>query len=296
MGPGTALAFLFKEIRKFVIFETNDIKKMATYHKLLCTKLITVLALGFLLNLPSYSIAAQVSSASEIRYLSRLIDQYGKHTIIDRILKLRNGKITVEIEGIFKDSIGRPQYSYITAKSLLKDIRSMGLSIAQFGRMVMEAMKEKQLRSSIEADYKQEAELQAKAYSLANAEREQRRTARRRNFLAKYGGEGNGKRTSDANTNGEGKNSKRKASPKTAVLKAGQIATVSESYLDEAYQHLAVDDLQALTELMEAGVVLLLQQGVKVYVLDRKIWRGRVKIRIEGTKTELWTALASIQP
>jgi hypothetical protein len=58
-----------------------------------------------------------------VRYLSKLIDEYGKNAIIEWILKVRNGKITVEIEGDFNDSTGQPQHSYITSRSLLNDIK-----------------------------------------------------------------------------------------------------------------------------------------------------------------------------
>ncbi len=79
------------------------------------------------------------------------------------------------------------------------------------------------------------------------------------------------------------------------MLKAGQIAAVSEEYLDEAYRYIADDDVQSLQVLLEAGDVFLIEQGVRVFVLDSKILRGRVKIRVEGTAIDLWTAIASIE-
>jgi len=103
--------------------------KMPPYHKSLCTNLLVVFLLGFLLSLPSYSLSAELRSPSEMRYISKLIDAYGKHAIIDWILKLRNGQITVEIDGAFKDSSGQPQPSYITPRSLLNDIQKAGLSV-----------------------------------------------------------------------------------------------------------------------------------------------------------------------
>lgn len=269
---------------------------MALNQKFLCTKILAIFALGFLLIFPVHSISAEVYSGSEMRRLSRLIDQYGKHAIIDRVLKLRNGKITVEIEGLFKDAIGRPHYSYITPKSLLKDIHSAGLSVRQFAKMVLESVREKQQQERIAAEKKREAELQAKADSAAEAERERNRAARRRAFLEQYGDNGNSNRSSDANTNSQRKSSKRDSGPKTAVLKSGQIAAVSEAYLDQAYRFIEDDDPEALQGLMDAGNVFLMQQGIRVYVLDSKISRGRVKIRIEGTNIDLWAALASIQP
>jgi hypothetical protein len=224
-----------------------------------------------------------------VRYLSKLIDEYGKNAIINWILKVRNGRITVEIDGDFKDSIGQPQHSYITSRSLLNDIKTAGLSIAQFATELVEVERKKQRQARNETDKKLEVELQAKADSAAKAGKEQRRAARRRAFFDKYGDGGNSKRSSDANT-------KRDSGPKTAVLKAGQIAAVSEEYLDEAYRYLADDDPKALQVLLNAGNVFLMQQGIRVYVLDTKIGRGRVKIRIEDTTIDLWAALASIQP
>ncbi len=268
---------------------------MAPHHKFLFTNFLAFLALGFFLNLPSYSLLAEVSSPSEMRYLSRLIDQYGKHTVIDRILKLRNGQITVEIEGVFKDSTGRPQYSYITAKSLLKDIHSAGLSVAQFARVVLEAVREKQRQAKIETEKMHEAELRARARFNARAERERRRAARRRDFFEKYGDEGKKDGSSNTNTFRVSKNSTASSDPRWAVLKAGQIAAVSEEYLDEAYRYIADDDVQSLQVLLEAGDVFLIEQGVRVFVLDSKILRGRVKIRVEGTAIDLWTAIASIE-
>ena len=267
------------------------------YHKILCTNLLVVVfLLGFLLSLPSYSLSAEPHSRSEVRYISKLIDEYGKNAIIDWILKVRNGLITVEIEGAFKDSAGQPQHSYITPRSLLKDIKTAGLSIAQFATELVEVERKKQRQARIEADKMLDAELQAKADLAAKAEKEQRRAARRRAFFDQYGDKGNGNDSSDSNTYRVSKNTKRNSGPITAVLKAGQIAAVSEAYLDEAYRYLADDDPKALQVLLDAGNVYLMQQGIRVYVLDTKIVRGRVKIRLEGTTIDLWAALASIQP
>ena len=267
------------------------------YHKILCTNLLVVVfLLGFLLSLPSYSLSAEPHSRSEVRYISKLIDEYGKNAIIDWILKVRNGLITVEIEGAFKDSAGQPQHSYITPRSLLKDIKTAGLSIAQFATELVEVERKKQRQARIEADKMLDAELQAKADLAATAEKEQRRAARRRAFFDQYGDKGNGNDSSDSNTYRVSKNTKRNSSPITAVLKAGQIAAVSEAYRDEAYRYLADDDPKALQVLLDAGNVYLMQQGIRVYVLDTKIVRGRVKIRLEGTTIDLWAALASIQP
>jgi hypothetical protein len=230
-----------------------------------------------------------------VRYLSKLIDEYGKNAIIDWILKVRNGQITVEIEGDFKDSTGQPQHSYITSQSLLNDIQTAGLSIAQFATELVAAEREKQLQARTEADKKLEAELQLKADSAAKAEKEQRQAARRHAFLDKYGDKGNGNDSSDSDTYRASKKTKGSSDSKWAVLKAGQIAAVSEEYLNEAFRYLEKDDPKALQVLLDAGNVFLMRQGIRVYVLDTKIGRGRVKIRVEGTKIELWTALASIE-
>ena len=277
-------------------YQRNYSPKMPPYHQILRTNLLVLFVLGFLLSLPSYSLCAEPHLQSEVRYLSKLIDAYGKHAIIDWILQLRNGQITVEIDGAFKDSTGQPQHSYITPRSLLHDIQKAGLSIAQFATELVEVERAKQRQARIEADKKLEAELQVEADLVARAEKERRRAARRRAFLDKYGDEGNSNRSSDSNTYRERKNSKRNYGPKTAVLKAGQIAAVSEAYLDEAYRYLADDDPDALQDLLDAGAVFIMVRGVRVHVLDRKIWRGRVKIRVVGTTIDLWAALASIQP
>ncbi len=277
-------------------YQRSYCPKMPPFHRILCTNLLVLFVLGFLLSLPSNSLSAELRSQSEVRYLSKLIDAYGKHAIIDWILKLRNGQITVEIDGAFKDSIGQPQSSYITPRSLLNDIQKAGLSMAQFATELVEVERAKQLQARIEADKELEAELQVEADLAARAEKERRRNARRRAFLDKYGDGGNSKSSSDANTNREKKNSKRNSDPKTVVLKAGQIAAVSEAYLDEAYRYLADEDSDALQDLLDAGAVFIMVRGVRVHVLHRKVWRGRVKIRVVGTTIDLWAALASIQP
>ncbi|NIO11764.1 MAG: hypothetical protein GTO40_28575 [Deltaproteobacteria bacterium] len=269
---------------------------MALNRRFLLTWYLIVFGLGVLLNLSGGTLYGEVFPSSEMRYLSKLIDQYGKHAIIDRILKLRNGKITVEINGTFRVSTGRPQYSYITPRSLLKDIQSVGLSVRQFAKLILEAVREKQQQAKIEAEQKRTAELRAKAELAARAEKERKRAARRRAFFEQYGEAGNGSGSSDSDTYRVSKNSKRNPVPKTAVLKAGQIAAISEAYLDEAYQYLADDDLNALQVLLDAGNVYLMRQGIRVYVLDTRVERGRVKIRLEGTTIDLWAALASIQP
>jgi len=110
-----------------------------------------------------------------------------------------------------------------------------------------------------------------------------------------FGDEGNTNRSFASNTRRERNRSKRNSDSKWAVLNAGQIAAVSDAYLDEAYGYLVDDDPDELQRLLDAGVVYMMVQGIRVYVLDTMIWRGRVKIRVEGTKIELWTALASIE-
>ena len=76
----------------------------------------------------------------------------------------------------------------------------MGLSIAQFGRVVLEAVKEKQLQSRIETQKLHQAELRARAKFNARAEKERRRAARRREFFEKYGDEGEKDGSSNTNT------------------------------------------------------------------------------------------------
>jgi hypothetical protein len=75
----------------------------------------------------------------------------------------------------------------------------------------------------------------------------------------------------------------------------GHAASVSEELLDEAISLSVANDHQALQKLLESNLVIILKKGLKVEVVDTKLFSGKVKIRPYGTDIELWTVIEAIK-
>jgi len=86
----------------------------------------------------------------------------------------------------------------------------------------------------------------------------------------------------------------RSSDPNTWVTKGSQIAAVSEAMVDKAYRYIVDNDLQALQVLLDTGLVIFMKEGLEVHIVDTKVWSGKVKIRVRGTTSELWTSTSSI--
>lgn len=81
----------------------------------------------------------------------------------------------------------------------------------------------------------------------------------------------------------------RKHDPNIWFAKENQLAAVSQGDLDSAIQYLAEDYMEAFHELEAARRVILLKEGFRVYIVKYDYSTGKVKIRLQGSKVELWT-------
>ena len=75
----------------------------------------------------------------------------------------------------------------------------------------------------------------------------------------------------------------------------GHAAAVSEKFLDKVVDLSVAKDYEALQKLLDSGLVIILKKGIKVDVVDTKLFSGKVKIRPFGTNTELWTVIEAIE-
>jgi len=75
----------------------------------------------------------------------------------------------------------------------------------------------------------------------------------------------------------------------------GHAAAVSEKLLDRVVDLSVAKDYEALQKLLDSGLVIILKKGIKVEVVDTKLFSGKVKIRPFGTNLELWTVIEAIE-
>ena len=80
----------------------------------------------------------------------------------------------------------------------------------------------------------------------------------------------------------------------TRTTNSGYLASTSEELLDKAIGYISVKDYAALQKLMDANLVFTLKGGLKVYIVDTKIFSGKVKIRPVGQTFEVWTLIEAV--
>jgi hypothetical protein len=78
------------------------------------------------------------------------------------------------------------------------------------------------------------------------------------------------------------------------TTKSGYLASVSEKLLDKAVDYAVAKDYAALQKLMDTNLVFMLKGGLKVYIVDTKIFSGKVKIRPAGETVEVWTLIEAV--
>lgn len=77
--------------------------------------------------------------------------------------------------------------------------------------------------------------------------------------------------------------------------KDGYIAATSEKYLDNAIRYSVDKDAVALQKLMDAGVVVSMKPGIKVFVVDTHVFGGKLEFRVAGHTEVFWTMLEAIK-
>ncbi len=87
---------------------------------------------------------------------------------------------------------------------------------------------------------------------------------------------------------------RRNRAPDVWITKGGEVAAVSEFLLEQATKYLADKDLAAFQRLEATQRVLLLKEGLKVYIVKYEYTTGKVKIRLLSSNMELWTFRKSL--
>lgn len=80
----------------------------------------------------------------------------------------------------------------------------------------------------------------------------------------------------------------------TRTTKSGYLASPSEQLLDKAIQYISVKDYVAVQKLLDTKMVIMLKGGLRVYVVDSKIFSGKIKIRPVGQTIEIWTVTEAV--
>lgn len=80
----------------------------------------------------------------------------------------------------------------------------------------------------------------------------------------------------------------------TRTTKSGYLASVSEKLLDKAIDYAVAKDHTALQKLMDTNLVFMLKSGLRIHIVDTKIFSGKVKIRPAGETVEVWTLIEAV--
>lgn len=81
----------------------------------------------------------------------------------------------------------------------------------------------------------------------------------------------------------------------TKITKGGYVASLYEKYLDKAIGYVSAGDKVAFQKIIDSKLVFILKAGVSVYVVDTKLFSGKIKIRPVGSTTEVWTVFEAVK-
>jgi hypothetical protein len=82
---------------------------------------------------------------------------------------------------------------------------------------------------------------------------------------------------------------------KTKVTVGGYIASPSEELLGKGISYATQKDSVAFGKLLSSGLVIELKDGAPVEIVETKIFSGKIKIRLRGSTTELWTVMEAVR-
>lgn len=69
--------------------------------------------------------------SQDVQIIERLFQQPGKNQVVEFIVHKRNGAITLSLKGSFRETYGRPNMEYISAQSVLKDLKKLDMSTTE---------------------------------------------------------------------------------------------------------------------------------------------------------------------
>lgn len=79
-----------------------------------------------------------------------------------------------------------------------------------------------------------------------------------------------------------------------AVTRGSYLASISKVWLDKALNYSNSGDYAALQKLLDAKMVFFLKSGLKVFIVDYKTYRDKIKIRAAGSTNEVWTSYNAV--
>lgn len=85
--------------------------------------------------------------------VQKLADTYGKYFVLGALKQYRDPNVTIEINGELRETIGEPDLSYVTPRSLLADIEKAGVTLEGFEKSlkIRQAMAKRQGGEPLEA-------------------------------------------------------------------------------------------------------------------------------------------------
>ena len=75
----------------------------------------------------------------------------------------------------------------------------------------------------------------------------------------------------------------------TCYTNEGYFAAISEEYLDDVVKYEIDKDYKAIQKLMDAGAIVIMKKGIKVYVVETHLFSGTIEFRLPGETSVLWT-------
>ena len=77
------------------------------------------------------------------------------------------------------------------------------------------------------------------------------------------------------------------------ITKGDDFAAITEDVYDRLMKLVEAKDRTAVDQLMKSGYVIVLKKGLEVQIMEHS-W-GKIRIRLKGTNTEVWTAIEAVK-
>ena len=77
------------------------------------------------------------------------------------------------------------------------------------------------------------------------------------------------------------------------ITNGNDFAAITEDVYDRLMKLVEAKDKVAVNQLMESGYVIILKKGLEVQIMEHS-W-GKIRIRLKGTNTEVWTAIEAVK-
>lgn len=75
---------------------------------------------------------------ADLKEVERMFSEYGKPSIMNYIRKKRGNRITIEVKGKLKETMGPPAPQFVTPKTILVDLNKLGLTLKAFEEALLQ--------------------------------------------------------------------------------------------------------------------------------------------------------------